>query len=121
MYFPIRRYRWRLFIISGFRIPKQHYFVKKRHYYFGNTSFWCSFGLSGTESTQKITANSTYREAKVKGAGGVARSRGKEGLFWGPGRSILSSDTDVNFSLSSGTPLHVKYPGGTHRIGGDLS
>jgi hypothetical protein len=37
--------------------------------------------LSGAESTQKITANSTYREAKLKGAGGVARSRGKEHLF----------------------------------------
>jgi hypothetical protein len=34
--------------------------VKKRDYSFGNTSFWCSFGLSGAESAQKITANSTY-------------------------------------------------------------
>ena len=37
--------------------------------------------LYGDESTQKITANSTYWEAKLKGAGGIARSRGKEGLF----------------------------------------
>jgi hypothetical protein len=55
--------------------------MKKRHYYFVNTSFCGSFGLSGSESTQKITANSTYRVAKLKGAGGVARSKGKEGLF----------------------------------------
>ena len=37
--------------------------------------------LSGAESTQKITANSTYWEAKLKGAGGVARSGGNEPLF----------------------------------------
>ena len=30
---------------------------------------------------RKITANSTYWEAKLKGAGGVARSKGKEHLF----------------------------------------
>jgi len=33
----------------------------------------------------------------------------KEGLFWGSGRSILLSDTDVNFTFSGGPPLHVKY------------
>jgi hypothetical protein len=40
-------------------------------------------GLSGAEPTQEITANSTYWEAKVKGDRGVARSWGKESLFWG--------------------------------------
>jgi hypothetical protein len=39
------------------------------------------FGLSGAESTQKITANGTYWEAKLKGAGGVARSKQKKDLF----------------------------------------
>jgi hypothetical protein len=40
-----------------------------------------SFGISGAESTQKITTNSTYWKAKPKGAGGVARSKAKEHLF----------------------------------------
>ena len=34
---------------------------------------------------------------------------------------MLSSDTDVNFTILSGPPLHAEYPGGTHRTGGDLS
>jgi hypothetical protein len=37
--------------------------------------------LFEAKSTQKITANSTYWEAKLKGAGGVARSGGKEHPF----------------------------------------
>ena len=37
--------------------------------------------LSGAESTQKITANGTYWEGKLKGAGGVARSKQKKDLF----------------------------------------
>ena len=48
--------------------------------------------LSGAESTQKITANSTYWEEKLKGAGGVARSRGKEGC-WGSGLRQLWLDS----------------------------
>jgi len=55
--------------------------MKKQHYYFGNTSFWSSFGVSGPESTQKITPNSTYWQAKLKGAGGVERSKAKEHLY----------------------------------------
>ena len=66
-------------------------------------------------------ANRRYPEAKLKGGGGVARSLGKEGLFGGSNRIILSSDTGVNFTIHSGPPLHAKYPGGTHRTGGDLS
>jgi hypothetical protein len=57
---------------------------------------------------------------KTQRGWGVARSKGKKPLFWGPGQSILSSDTDVNFTIPSGPPLHAKYPGGTHRTGGDL-
>jgi hypothetical protein len=37
--------------------------------------------LSGPESELNMAANSTYREAKPEGARGVARSKGKEGLF----------------------------------------
>jgi len=36
-------------------------------------------------------ANGRYWEAKVRGAGGVARSKGKEHLFWGSDSGILSS------------------------------
>ena len=58
---------------------------KKRHYYLGSASFWCSFGLSVAESTQKITASSTYREVKLKGGWGVVRSGGKDDLLLGSG------------------------------------
>jgi hypothetical protein len=33
---------------------------------------------------------------------------------------MLSSDTDVNFTILSGPPLHAKYPGGTPYTRGDL-
>jgi hypothetical protein len=48
---------------------------------FSEYSILLPIGLSGAESTQKITANSTYWEAKLNGAGGIARSKGKEHLF----------------------------------------
>ena len=40
-------------------------------------------------------ANGHYWEAKVRGAGGVARSKGKEHLFLGSETWIFSSDTVV--------------------------
>jgi hypothetical protein len=55
------------------------------------------------------------------GAGGVARSKVKEGLFWGSDRITLTSVTDVNFTILTGPPLHAKYPGVFDRTGGDLS
>jgi len=48
---------------------------------FSEYSILLPIGLSGAEPTQKITANSTYWEAKLKGSGGIARSKGKEHLF----------------------------------------
>ena len=54
------------------------------------------------------------------GAGGVARSKVKEGLFWGSDRITLTSVTDVNFTILTGPPLHAKYPGVFDRTGGDL-
>ena len=87
---------------------------------FSEYSILLSIRLSGAESTQKITANSTYWKAKRREAGGVARSRGKECLFWGRELSTRSSDTDVNFSIIFGPPLHAKYPGETDRTEGDL-
>jgi hypothetical protein len=49
---------------------------------------------SGVFSELKITANSTYWEAKVGVSGYVARSQGNEGLFWGggfPGSGFLDA------------------------------
>jgi hypothetical protein len=57
--------------------------------------------LSGSEPTQKITANSTYWKAKLRGAGGVTRSRGKEHLFLRQRSGNSSSATDVNFILDT--------------------
>jgi hypothetical protein len=37
--------------------------------------------LYGSETTQKITANSTFLEAKLQVSGGIAWSRGKEHMF----------------------------------------
>jgi hypothetical protein len=48
---------------------------------FSEYSILLPVGLSGAESHLKMTAKSTYRVAKRKGAGGVARSKGKEPLF----------------------------------------
>ncbi len=50
---------------------------------FSEYSILLPIGLSGSEPTQKITANSTYWVAKLNGSGGIARSTGKEHLFWG--------------------------------------
>jgi hypothetical protein len=48
---------------------------------FSEYSILQPIGLYWAESTQKITANSTYREVKLQGSGGIARSAGKEHLF----------------------------------------
>jgi hypothetical protein len=52
---------------------------------------------------RKMYANGRYWEAKVRGAGGVARSKGKEHLFWGSDSGILSS-ANVGFLSRSLNP-----------------
>jgi hypothetical protein len=64
-----------------FPTPRIALIREKATLLFSESFILALFGLSGAESTQKITANSTYWEAKLKRAGGVARSRGKEHLF----------------------------------------
>jgi hypothetical protein len=65
-----------------------------------------SIRLSGAEPKLKITANSTYWEAKLRRAGGVTRSREKEHLFWGEIWKVPSSDTDVKSEVACiGGPL----------------
>ena len=64
-----------------FPIPKIALIRGKTALMFSEFSILVPIWLSGAESTQKITANSTYWMAKLKGAGGVARSKGKEHLF----------------------------------------
>ena len=65
----------------GFLPSKTALICKKTALIFSEYSILQPNGLSGSESTQKITANSTYLEAKLQGSGGIARSKGKEHLF----------------------------------------
>ena len=69
------------YLREGFLPSKIALIREKTALIFSEYSLLKPVGLSGAESTQKITANSTYWEAKLKGAGGVARSTGKEHLF----------------------------------------
>jgi hypothetical protein len=71
------------YLSEGFLHSKTALIREKTALIFSEYSILPSIGLSGAKSTLKITANSTYWEAKLKGAGGVARSKGKEGLFSG--------------------------------------
>jgi hypothetical protein len=74
------------FCCDVFPTPKMTLIREKTTLLFSECSILSPIWLSGAESTQKITANSTYWEAKLSGAGGVARSTGKEPLF---SRSII--------------------------------
>ena len=65
-----------------FPTPKMALIRGKTALMFSEFSILVPIWLSGAEPTQKITANSTYWKAKLKGAGGVARSKPKEHLFW---------------------------------------
>ena len=69
------------YLREGFLPSKIALIREKTALIFSEYSILQPNGLSGSESTQKITANSTYWEAKLKGSGGVARSKGKEHLF----------------------------------------
>jgi len=53
-------------------------------------------------------ANGRFWEAKLKGAGGVAWSRGKEGLFWSkdPGTAIVGHIRIIYVSPVTCQPLH---------------
>jgi hypothetical protein len=51
--------------------------------YSGNTRILQVFPQNTADYRFKMYANVRYWEAKPKGAGGVARSTGKEGLLWG--------------------------------------
>jgi len=77
------------YLHEGFLPSKIALIREKTALIFSEYSILQPVGLSGAESTQKITANRTYWEAKLQGAGGVARSRRKEHLFWGKDRKIL--------------------------------
>jgi hypothetical protein len=55
---------------------------------------------------RKMYVNGRYWETKVRGAGGVARSKGKEHLFWGLDSGILSS-VNVGFLYRSLISLFV--------------
>jgi hypothetical protein len=63
--------------------PKPALIREKRALFFPDNPLARPVLLSGPEPELKMTANSTYREAKLKGVGEVARSKGKGGLFWG--------------------------------------
>ena len=76
------------YLREGFLASKIALIREKTALIFLEYSILPSIGLSGSEPTQKITANSTYWKAKLGGAGWVGRSRGNEGLFWGPDRKI---------------------------------
>jgi hypothetical protein len=66
------------YLREGFLPSKIALICEKTALIFSEYSILLPIGLSGAESTQKITANSTYWEAKLKGSGGIARSKGKE-------------------------------------------
>jgi len=69
------------FLREGFLPSKIARIREKTALIFSEYSILLPIGLSGVESTQKITANSTYLEAKLQGSEGIARSTGKEYLF----------------------------------------
>ena len=81
--------RRRLYIMSGFRHQKIALIREKATLLFQEYFILELICLSGAESTQKITANSTYWEAKLNGAGVVARSKGKKGYFGGKTGSVI--------------------------------
>ena len=66
------------YLREGFLPSKTALIREKTALIFSEYSILLPIGLSGSEPTQKITANSTYWEAKLKGSGGIARSTGKE-------------------------------------------
>ena len=69
------------YLREGFLPSKIALIREKTALIFSEYSILQPNGLSGAESTQKITANSTYPKAKLQGSGGIARSKGKEHLF----------------------------------------
>ena len=77
------------YLREGFLPSKIALIREKTALIFSEYSILLPIWISVAEPTQKITANSTYWEAKLNGAGGVARSTGKEHLFWGKDRKIL--------------------------------
>jgi hypothetical protein len=77
------------YLREGFLPSKIARICEKTALIFSEYSILQPIGLSGAEPTQKITANSTYWEAKLKGSCGIARSRRKEHLFWGKDQNIL--------------------------------
>jgi hypothetical protein len=73
-------------IRSVFPTPKMTLIREKTTLLFSEYSILSPIWLSNAESQLKMTANSTYWEAKLREAGWVARSAGKELLF---SRSII--------------------------------
>jgi hypothetical protein len=69
------------FCCDVFPTPKMTLIREKTTLLFSEYSILLPIWLSKAESQLKMTANSTYWEAKLSGVGGVARSTGKEGLF----------------------------------------
>jgi hypothetical protein len=74
------------FCRSVFPTPKMTLIREKTTLLFSEYSILLPIWLSKAESQLKMTANSTYWEAKLREAGWVARSTGKEPLF---SRSII--------------------------------
>ena len=87
-------------IIHGSRPWKTALIRGKTALMFWNTPFYRLIWLSEAKSTQKITANSTYWKAKLTEAGGVARSKGKKGLFSGSTLSGQEAKKTCSFSPS---------------------
>jgi hypothetical protein len=81
MHFPLVHSPSETFDHERFPTPQIALIRGKTALMFSEFSILVPIWPSGAESTQKITANSTYREAKLKGVGGIAQSRGKEHPF----------------------------------------
>jgi hypothetical protein len=83
---------------SVFPTPKMTLIREKTTLLFSEYSILSPIWLSKAESQLKMTANSTYWEAKLRGAGWVARSTGKEPLFSSPQSAGTASSSPVRAS-----------------------
>ena len=70
--------------------PKKALIREKTALIFSEYSITSSLGYSGLNRTQKITANSTYWKAKLKGLGGS--------MVKGKGRAVLRVKPEASFS-----------------------
>ena len=80
--------------------PKLALIREKRALFFPDNHRMCPIRQSGFESELKMAANSTYWEAKLNVARGVARSKGKEGLYITEPHGLPSHQRFIHFRPS---------------------